>query len=519
MDFKKFVLTKPEYWILFVLLIVLVVFSILSQGTWGEDDVGHYMFAKMSWNHPRLFLDLWARPGYTILASSFAQFGLLGVELMNAVLCVLTSYMAFLVVKKLKFKRPYLVIILLGLQPLFFFVSLSALTEILGAFLLTLSLWLYLKGKFTWTVVSLLALCSVRIEAILFYILFAIFMVVKKRRSIIPIIILPAIIYVVGIFVFGNLNWLFVYPNSFDTSVALHFRSPVTIFIYLAGMVFAMGVVVIPFFTIGFFRNFKKLLLINISILIMIFFLSIIYWLNSSVNGTLKYVALVSPLIAIVSLGGFNNFFDKRFKRTDFLFLALFIIEFILLYKMISLKLFFHLWHEVAFSVIIFGIIILILIVFKLVLAKNKKLKNSLILLFIILIIIQLFASGKFPINTTSEQRLLIEAHDWLEENNLSQRDWYYAHTYVPYIAHHDPWDVNYDSFVLGGDYFFKREKNFTSGSIVIWEPRMFYFEAKIHKRFFEDNEYEMIKSFEPKIYESVYDGTKLEVLIFERIS
>lgn len=519
MDFKKFIQTKPEYWLLIILLAVLVIFSVLSQGTWGEDDISHYMFAKFSWDHPKLFLDLWARPGFTVIASPFAQLGLMSLELMNAVLCVLICYFAFLIVKDLKFKRPYLVIIFLGLQPLFFFVSLSALTEILGAFLLTLSLWLYLKNKFTWTVITLLFLCSVRIEGVFLYILFATFMILKKRRSIIPIVVFPAVIYLIGIFVFGNLNWLFVYPNSFNTNVSLHFRSPVTIFIYLVSLAFVVGSFVLPFFSMGFFKNFKKLLLINISILMMVFFFSIIYWLNSSVNGTLKYIALISPFIAIVSLNGFNYFFDNKPKRKDILFLAMLVIEFILLRNIMTRELFIHFWHEVVFSTTIFGIIILLLIVFKFLLAKKQKLKIILIYFFVVLIIIQLFASGKVPINLTTEQELLIESYNWLELNNLTGEDVYYAHTYIPYYARVDPWEKGYDSFVLGGKYFFEREKNFTNGSIIIWEPRMFYFEAGISKYFFLDHDYEIIKAFEPENYVTVYDGTKLELLIFQKLS
>jgi len=55
------------------------------------DGVQHYQIARFSWRHPELFLDLWGKPLYTLLASPFAQFGHTGVVVFNTVVAVISG--------------------------------------------------------------------------------------------------------------------------------------------------------------------------------------------------------------------------------------------------------------------------------------------------------------------------------------------------------------------------------------------------------------------------------------------
>jgi hypothetical protein len=62
----------------------MVYFIVNSEGTTDTGDgIMHYLFARYAPEYPLLYLDHWAKPVFTILASPFAQFGLVGVCLFN----------------------------------------------------------------------------------------------------------------------------------------------------------------------------------------------------------------------------------------------------------------------------------------------------------------------------------------------------------------------------------------------------------------------------------------------------
>ena len=85
--------TERAAYVLAVLLgLVLVLLHEANEGLLEMGDgIQHYQIARFSWRHPELFLDLWGKPLFTLLASPFAQFGHTGVAVFNAVVAVVTG--------------------------------------------------------------------------------------------------------------------------------------------------------------------------------------------------------------------------------------------------------------------------------------------------------------------------------------------------------------------------------------------------------------------------------------------
>jgi len=76
-----------------LLAVVLLLLRIASEGLLEMGDgVTHYMIARYSWKHPMLFLDLWGKPLFTLLASPFAQLGHAGVAVFNACVAAATAW-------------------------------------------------------------------------------------------------------------------------------------------------------------------------------------------------------------------------------------------------------------------------------------------------------------------------------------------------------------------------------------------------------------------------------------------
>ena len=113
-----------------------VTLAYLSPDSFSDDDRSHYLMSHYSWRHPELFLDLWGRPAYTLLASPFSQFGLRAAGSFNILVSLLSCYVAFQIAHTLGLSRPWLAAALTAVQPFFVLLSFGSLTEPLFSLLL-----------------------------------------------------------------------------------------------------------------------------------------------------------------------------------------------------------------------------------------------------------------------------------------------------------------------------------------------------------------------------------------------
>ncbi|MCB9241495.1 MAG: hypothetical protein H6608_10200 [Flavobacteriales bacterium] len=119
--------------------------ALLSPGVeGGMDSYEHYFIARYSWKYPsKLLLDQWGKPIYNILASPFAQLGMMGVEVLNIGLFVGSAWLTWLTARALRFKYAWLAFLLALASPIFFDNVISGLTEPMCAFILMLAVWLF----------------------------------------------------------------------------------------------------------------------------------------------------------------------------------------------------------------------------------------------------------------------------------------------------------------------------------------------------------------------------------------
>ena len=61
--------------------------GILESG----DGIQHYQIARYAWQHHELFLHSWGKPLFTLLSSPFAQLGIWGMTIFNALCFVATA--------------------------------------------------------------------------------------------------------------------------------------------------------------------------------------------------------------------------------------------------------------------------------------------------------------------------------------------------------------------------------------------------------------------------------------------
>jgi hypothetical protein len=120
-----------------------------------EQDSGyHFVMARTAWHQPVYFVDVWARPLYTLAFSGPALFGFGQARFFALAISLLVAWQTWKLALDLRLERPWLILPLLLAQPTFFELFTDLLTEPLFALIFVAALRLHLRGR---TKISMLA--------------------------------------------------------------------------------------------------------------------------------------------------------------------------------------------------------------------------------------------------------------------------------------------------------------------------------------------------------------------------
>lgn len=176
------------------------------------DGIVHFFFSQASWENPILFLDLWNKPLFTILTSTFAQFGLGGMIFFNLIVFVLTVFFAWKILIHFKINRYFALAF-----PLFLLLTqdysntiLGGNTEPLFSMLLVVATWFWVKEKFTFFAFFIGLLLFSRSEGQLPVLLaFLLLVYVRQWKAILALVIPFVFFAIIGWFTFDDFLWYF----------------------------------------------------------------------------------------------------------------------------------------------------------------------------------------------------------------------------------------------------------------------------------------------------------------------
>lgn len=337
---------KYLHWaILSVLCILLITLSFLSEGyCGGADNIYHYFFSRFAFKHPHFFLDLWGRPLFTILSSPFSQFGFQGLKIFNILAGLATSYISYLIVKKLKLTPPFLVILLVCFTPLYCIMLLTGLTEILFSLVLVLAVYYFFDEKYILSSIMISLVFFARNEGFIFLPLFLFAFLVKRKFKAIPFLATGLLFFsLIGSIYYKDLLWIihnFPYsahnPSYYKSGSFFHFFTlhegimgiPLEV---LAGI--GVLYLVAQFFSKDISKRtlaFYEFLLILAPLVIYVVFHSVLFWkgLGGSI-GLDRVLAGVLPLGAILAMKGYhqvNKFLPYRWLKTIILIVFVFLV-------------------------------------------------------------------------------------------------------------------------------------------------------------------------------------------------
>lgn len=176
--------SRRAWLVLGVGLLVSVVCAVLSDGVYHEDDLVHLQMAEWALRDPRYLLDQWGRPGFTLLYVLPAQFGWLAARIFTGVLVAATGWLTFRLAQGLGLPSAWTAPLLLWLQPLYFTLSYTTLTETAAALYLTGAMVAWQRGApaLSAGLISLLALT--RHEAMVLLAVWAVLLWLRRAPAI-----------------------------------------------------------------------------------------------------------------------------------------------------------------------------------------------------------------------------------------------------------------------------------------------------------------------------------------------
>lgn len=306
--------------LLFLLIIaaVQIYWIINSDGFYFIDDSCHFNFNRHYLESYDYSTGAWHRLGRVLLFALPSQLGLKGVQIFSALIFLATIFFSYKILLEKKIKFAAWILPAIAFQPVLFNISYTALAEVPAACLIVMSFYFFITEKKALTLITASLIFIFRTEY--FYVAGIYFLIhaFRKEFKLLPLVLLgPVSWYLYTTIISGN-------PSLFFYDMTIHSRLPKInegiewkYYFWHASMVY--GYVQVIFFFAGFVvvmlqRKFKEHSLIISFILIglVIQTLFALKGLNLTCSvGQFRYIAVVGPLVGIISVVGMNYLFEK----------------------------------------------------------------------------------------------------------------------------------------------------------------------------------------------------------------
>jgi len=306
---------------LFFLAGLMLIF--IARGTADEgDSVMHYLYARYAYQYPGHFFYQWAKPLYVLITAPFAQFGMTGMKIFNLFISTITIWLTYKTAKRLVIPNGQLAALFAIFSPMLMIVTLSGLTEPLFACWMMAGIYGLLIDKKIFSLLWLSFLPFVRSEGLIILCVVLLYLFVKKYFKYIPLLLVGHIVYAMaGYSTHKDLLWIFntlpyaVWNSAYGQGGWMHFveNLPVIISVPLC-FLFASGLLYGLYILTGKFI-FKDKNAVSDEELYLVYGICVIYFMAHSAFwalgifnsfGLLRVMTGVIPLMAIISLRGFN---------------------------------------------------------------------------------------------------------------------------------------------------------------------------------------------------------------------
>lgn len=331
---------NKKLFLFFALLILTqIIWIIKSDGFYFIDDSCHFNYNKHFFtDYYKETFGAWSRLGRVLLFSLPSLLGLKGIQIFSSLIFLFTILYAYKISIKLNSKNPEWIILLIGFQPVLFNISYTVLAELPAASLIVISYYYYLNKKPHITLIISSLIFLFRTEYFFVCILFAIvYLVEKKWKYLVLTITGPLLWFLHSYLVSQN-------PMQFFYDLGLHSRLPrisegIDWYYYLIRFPQIFGIAQTVFFILSVVIIIQKKYIKEYSIPLLIIFGGILFHTLAALKGfniscsigQLRYVAVVGPVFAIISLLSLDAFLSKIIGRKQNIIISILLITFMFL--------------------------------------------------------------------------------------------------------------------------------------------------------------------------------------------
>lgn len=326
-----------------------VVLVLLYHDAEQQDSAYHFLFARWAWQHPAYFVSVWARPLFTLVYFPPSQLGYPAAKLFTVIISLLTAWQTFRLAKQINFRRAELAVPLLFLQPAFFALSSVVMTETLFALIFVVALRLHLSGRITAGMLVASSLILVRPEGFFIGVLWGLWglgiadwglgddqnissnsarfhsaqwLAIRNPQSPIRILLLA-----IGLFIWwlaaywltGDGLWI-IHNWPSDWQAGGHANGTGPIWWYAVQLPLIAGAPLFALFLLGLCKLLRQREFICGTSAFLTLFLahSVMFtrgWFGSA--GYARYFVCVSPVIAVITLAGWNVLAESSNRYFD----------------------------------------------------------------------------------------------------------------------------------------------------------------------------------------------------------
>jgi len=476
--FNKHSLNAKSSMLSVLMLILLAIFfgviSFLSQDSYGgADDLHHYRISRYAFSNPEFFFDHWGKPVYTLLSAPFAQFGYNSIKLYNVLAACLTALFTWLLVKKRNLNNAWMIIPFVVFAPVFTALIPSAMTEITGALILSLALYLYFKDDYRLAAIVISFLPFARTEGALILPLFIFMFILYKQWKAIPWIFTGTILYsIVGGIYFSDFLWVINRMPYSSHSADIYGSGDLLYYINNTKAIWGipLAILFIPGLIIHVIQLFRsrfslkekylaEFVLLFLPVFGIVAFHSLAWYLGTGALALNRFMALVVPPFVFFSLKGYN-FLENQLS-------------------LITNK---YTW---------------ILKVF-----------------FLILIVRTSFYIHKFPVPINPQKAVIKEACNYIISNSLDTNLIHYYDPNVFFLLDINPHDETRIRELIPDNN--EPGKDMKAGSILVWDAHFSANEGRLPlQRVIDSGKFEIIEVFRPEHPFKVLGDNNYEVYLF----
>lgn len=470
--------------------------AVISPGIeGGMDSYNHYLIARWSWVYPeRLLLDQWGKPVYNIIASPFAQFGIMGVEILNILLLIGSAWFTWLICRKLNIRNAWLGFLITLLSPIILVNTISGLTEPLNAFLLLGTIWLLIDDRYIAGAIATGFLPYARSEGYVIMAVIGLFLLWKSEyRAFFFLLLGSVVMNTIGWIVEGDPKWLYT-SNPYIKIQAEKGSScgHGSLLHYIHALPYTFGRLVSLLFVVGsavtgyrFVKNRyddreQKILFLLIGVFALYFAIHALIWYLGLMGscGYERVMTVIAPLLSIVALIGFNFIFSL-IQSGNILWLS-------------------SEWRERIRKIV-----------------QSKIFKIVVFTAFAGILLYEPYRwyGPRYPLEISKEQQLFRETAQWFNATNYKGRKVYHLYPYFSILTDENPYDVekHIDLWSFDAQYA-------PPGSIVIWDSHFGPNESKLPLEQLKENpDFTLIRSFVPKEPFPTLNSDTFEIHVFER--